>query len=276
MHDALLPPGQPTYRNAMTSGWRLLRQRFKPLSGAILIYFMLLLIGFITLGILNAISPANTDLWRFPMYLWTYVLNIGLYRLLATALADRTWSVGDLLWGAQRVEAWTLSMLPAALGAIFVAVTGFAATPGHPLPPSTFTRPDFWLEIFAWMLVGFFFQYAFMLFAVYGASLQAALRDASRIFGSRLVWLFFPFVLTLFILLASVIYAIPVGLIVGALSVLSKSLLSSLIARIVLVALVVFSMALLTIALVIWMSGSLLIATGALADHARPEGRLIP
>lgn len=275
MHDTPLVPGRPSYRNAISGGWRLLRQHCKPLAGTVIIFMILLMIGFVADGILSAISPGNADLWRFPMYLWTYVISIGFYHLLAKVIAGQDWAMGDLLWGIGRAEAWTLALLPAALATILVAFSGLSATPGHPLPPDTFTRPDVWIALLVSTLIGTFFGYVFMLYAAYGATPKSALKSALHIFSDRLVWLFFPYMVTLILVLALIIAAIPVGLILGLIGFLLKFMATPLVAKFVVGAVFLVIFVVLMIAILIWVYGSLIIASGALAAPDGQEGRLI-
>ena len=275
MHDAPLVPGQPSYRSAIIGGWQLLRQQFKSLAGALIIFMILLMIGFIADGILGAISPGNADLWRFPMYLWIYVISIGFYHLLAKVIAGQDWATGDLLWGIGRAEAWVLSLLPAALASILMAFSGLSVTPGHPLPPDIFTRPDFWIGMLVSTLIGTFFGYVFMLYAAYGATPKSALKSALHIFSNRLAWLFFPYVITLIMMLALVITAIPVGLFLGLIGFLLKLLAVPLVAKFVVGVAFLVIFVVLIMAMLIWVYGSLIIASGALAEPEGQEGRLI-
>lgn len=275
MPDAPLVPGQPSYRSAIIGGWQLLRQQFKSLAGAIIIFMILLMIGFIADGILGAISPGNTDLWRLPMYLWIYVISIGFYHLLAKVIAGQDWATGDLLWGVRRAEAWALSLLPAALATILMAFSGLSVTPGHPLPPDTLTRPDFWIGMLVSTLIGTFFGYVFMLYAAYGATPKSALKSALHIFSNRLAWLFFPYVITLIMMLALVIAAIPVGLFLGLIGFLLKFLATPALMKLVFGVLFLIISVALIMAMLMWVYGSLIIATGALAGPDGQEGRLI-
>ena len=275
MPDASLVPGQPSYRSAIIGGWQLLRQQFKSLAGALIIFMILLMVGFIAGDLLDAVSPGYADLWHLPMYLWVYVVSMGYYHLLAKVIAGQDWAMGDLLWGIGRAQAWALSLLPAALVSMLMAFSGLSVTPGHPLPPDTLTRPGFWIGMLVSTLIGIFFGYVFILYAAYGATPKSALKSALPIFGSRLIWLFFPFVITLIMVLALVVAAIPVGLFLGLIGVLLKLLAMPLVAKFVVG--VVFSVILvvLIMAMLIWVYGSLIIASGALAEPEEHEGRLI-
>jgi hypothetical protein len=267
MHEtAILRPSQPSYRSAIDGGWQLLKTQYKSLFVTIILFLILLGLGVVADNLLNILSPKYTDLWRVPMYLWFYLISIGFYRVLAKKLTGQSGVLGDLFWGLKQSEAWTLALIPAALATLVLLFSGLNVSNGQPIPPELFLQPRFWFGLLLSSLIGTFFGYVFMLYAAYGATSKTALSNSLRIFGSKWPWLLFPYVITLFGMLIVLFFGIIVGLVIGLLAFLTKLLHVMVIGKIIFSVLLVVFLLVVMIAFLIWMYGSMLTATGALAE----------
>ncbi|MHB8249289.1 MAG: hypothetical protein ACYDCX_10460 [Acidithiobacillus sp.] len=215
MQDAVAPTPAVSYRSAIRAGWQILRQHFPAILGPVILWGLAILAGFIVLGIATDLNPANTDLWRFPLYLWANVLMMGLFRLFGAVHAGQPWHWRQVFWALRRADAWTLAMIPAALSALLVALSGLPQPGTAPLTLAQLHWPDLIPILILSYLVTTLFQYAFVLYAHHEDSPKIAIRHALRIFGDQFVWLWFPLVLSLMVMLALLIAFIVIGFIFG-------------------------------------------------------------
>ncbi len=266
-HFTPMQPGTPSYRSAIVGGWQLLKNRFLTLSGALITFMIILGAGFVLEFMLNAAGPAYTNLWRFPFILGIILLDMGLFRLLAKALTNQPWSIGNLFWAFKKGEAWVLALLNAAIGSILEAYAGLPMVrPGQKLPADWFAHPQIWIILTILGFLGIFFGYVFILYAAYSVNAKKALSSSLHIFGKKWKWLLFPLLLTLILLIAFIGIGIAVGLLFAIFAFLMKYIGIMLIGKIALVIFGVIILIAFYIAIFIWVYGSLLIASGALVE----------
>lgn len=201
MQDVIAPHPAVTYRSAVRAGWQILRRHFPAILGPVLLWGLAILGGFLVLGIAMGRNPANADLWRFPLYLWVNVLMMGLLRLFGAIHANQPWRWQQIFWALPRADAWTLALIPAALSALLASLSAFPQPGGAPLTLGQIRWSDLIAILVLSYLVATLFQYAFARYAHYEDSPKIAIRQALRIFGDRFVWLCFPLVLGLAVML---------------------------------------------------------------------------
>ncbi|MDR7927721.1 hypothetical protein RIE95_12110 [Acidithiobacillus thiooxidans] len=266
-----------TYSGAIRGGWDLLKNQFKTLWPALLIFILLLGIGFAINSILNFSAPTYVQLWRFPLFLWITLLDMGLFYLLAKSLTAQPWHIGNLFWAFKRGEAWLLALIYATIGSVLEAYSGMPIVqPGQKLPADWFMHQQIWIMFIPLMLLGAFFGYVFMLYSAYGLNAKMSIASSLGIFGGKLKWLFFPFILGAILILVFIGVGIFFAIFFGILFFLVKYLGFMLVGKIVLALLGVVLLIALEVAILIWTFGSMLIATGALMDMGSRHNRLVP
>lgn len=267
----------PTYSSAIRGGWHLLKNHFKTLWPALLIFIFLLGIGIAIDSILNVSAPTYGQLWRFPLFLWITLLDIGLLYLLAKSLTNQSWHIGNLFWAFKRGGAWVLALIYAAIGSVLEAYSGMPIVqPGQKLPADWFMHQQIWIVFIPLLLLGVFFGYVFVLYAAYGLNAKMSITSSLGIFGKKWKWLFFPFVLTAILILVFIVVGIVFAIFFGILFFLVKYLGFMLVGKIVIALLAVILLIALYMAIFIWIFGSLLIATGTLVDTGLMRDKLVP
>ncbi len=267
----------PTYSSAIRGGWHLLKNQFKTLWPALLIFIFLIGIGFALDSILNFSGPTYVHLWQFPLLLWITLLDMGLFYLLAKSLTAQSWHIGNLFWAFKRSEAWVLALINAAIASLLATYSGMPIVqPGQKLPADWFMHQQIWIMFIPLMLLGAFFGYVFMLYSAYGLNAKMSITSSLGIFGGKLKWLFFPFILGAILILIFIGVGIVFAIFFGILFFLVKYLGFMLVGKIVLALLGVVLLIALEMAILIWTFGSMLIATGALMDMGSRHDRLVP
>ncbi|MGC8504731.1 MAG: hypothetical protein ACP5MM_08045 [Acidithiobacillus sp.] len=271
MQDAIAPHSAVTYRSAMRAGWQTLRQHFPGILGPVLVWGLAILGGFLVLGIATGLNPANAELWRFPLYLWANVLMMGLLRLFGAVHAGQPWRWQQIFWALPRADAWTLALIPAALSALLVALSGFPQPGAAPLTLEQIHWPDLIAILILSYLVTTLFQYAFARYAYYEDSPKTAIRHALRIFGDRFAWLWFPLVLALAITLLLLTILIFVSFIMGlAITLLHGSLEAGGAKAVFMMTLSLAVLATILPCIPI-LYGAIVVAAGALGPEGSPE-----
>jgi K+ transporter len=277
--DSFIPmqADDPTYSSAIRGGWHLLKNQFKTLWSALLIFILLLGIGFAINSILNFSAPTYVQLWRFPLFLWITLLDMGLFYLLAKSLTAQPWHIGNLFWAFKCGEAWVLALIYAAIGSVLEAYSGMPIVqPGQKLPADWFMHQQIWIMFIPLILLGVFFVYVFMLYSAYGLNAKMSITSSLGIVGKKWKWLFFPFILTAILILVFIGVGIVLGIFFAILFFLIKYLGFMLVGKIVLALLGVILLIAIYIAMGIWVNGSLLIATGTLMDTKSMHDKLVP
>ncbi|MCL5979594.1 MAG: hypothetical protein M1488_02695 [Gammaproteobacteria bacterium] len=276
MQDVIAPHPAVTYRSAVRAGWQILRQHFPAILGPVLLWGLAILGGFLVLGIAMGRNPANADLWRFPLYLWANVLMMGLFRIFGAVHAGQPWRWQQVFWALPRTDAWTLALIPAALSALLVALSGFPQPGAAPLTLGQIHWPDLIAILVLSYLVTTLFQYAFARYAHYEDSPKIAIRQALRIFGDRFVWLWFPLVLGLAVMLVLLTVLIITSLLFDLAMMALHGFLGADATKAVFmmtVSLVILATMLPCIPI---LYGAIVVAAGALGPEGRPEGRPEP
>ncbi|WP_215882551.1 hypothetical protein [Acidithiobacillus sulfurivorans] len=267
----------PTYSSAIRGGWHLLKNQFKTLWPALLIFIFLIGIGFAIDSIINLSGPTYVHLWQFPLFLWITLLDMGLFYLLAKSLTGQSWHIGDLLWAFKRGEAWVLALIYAVIGSVLGAYSGMPMVqPGQKLPADWFMHQQIWIMFIPLMLLGVFFGYVFMLYSAYGLNAKMSMTSSLGILGKKWKWLFFPFILAAILILVFIGVGIFFAIFFGILFFLVKYLGFMLVGKIVLALLGVVLLIALEMAILIWTFGSMLIATGTLMDTGSMHDKLVP
>ncbi len=270
MQDAIAPHPAVTYRSAIRAGWQILRQQFPTVLGPVLLWGLAVLAGFILLGIATGITPTHADLWRFPLYLWANVLMMGLFRLFGAVHAGQPWRWQQVFWALPRADAWTLALIPAALSALLVALSGLPQPGTAPLPLVQIHWPNLIAILVLSYLVTTIFQYAFARYAHYEDSPKIAIRHALRIFGDRFVWLWFPLVLGLMVMLVLSVILISISLVFGLVMMALHGLLGTAAAKAVFMLAVALAILLIMLPIIPILYGAIVVAAGALGPEESP------
>lgn len=259
-----------TMREAFSAGKALARSRFWQYAGIVFVLTGLALAG----GFLQdfAIGHRLSTVGGVFAVLWSAILgifNLGLYRSFWESMCGEPVRAQVLSWGFRKSSRWAFPVVWAILSVPPVLLS--ARSPQaftHPLSPGLVTVLV--LEGFAVIVVG----YAYALIARFDLDPADALRVAMRIFreGKR-HWLVLPLLAGL-VLGGATVLVMLVIMLIGALG-RTLALAKGLMVLIVIVSVVPIGLGSLC-ALLPWMGGARLAASGDLVDDGSPQGLRMP
>ncbi|WP_414039159.1 hypothetical protein ACJU26_07955 [Acidithiobacillus sp. M4-SHS-6] len=258
-----LPLHNPSYGSAIIGGFNLLKRKYYSLAGSLLVLMMLFGVGFVIDLLLNRSLPSYIDLWRFPLTLWITMLDMGLFYILAKAIANNPWKIGNLFWAFHHQEAWVFAIIYSVIASI-LSIGLPTVTPGQKLPSDWLMHAHVLITLFILFFLEIFAGYILMLYSAYGVEIKKAATLSLQIFGKKWKWLLFPVVLSIIIFIAFLGVSIILGMLAALLAFVFK--LSGLmpIGKIVLVIFFVAILVAIYITTFIWMYASMIIASGAL------------
>lgn len=258
-----MSPHNPTYASAIAGGFHLLKQKYYSLAGTLILLMILLGIGFAIDLLLNRILPAYIDLWRFPLNLWTTLLDMGLFYIIAKTITNNHWNTGNLFWAFRQQEAWLIAIVYSIIASILNMGLP-TVTPGQKLPNDWFMHPQVGMILFILFFLGILASYILMLYSAYGVEIKKAVTLSLQIYGKKWKWLLFPLVLSALLLIILLGISIILGLLAALLVFIFKYLGFILVGKIIIGVFFVVIFVAIMIAFIIWMYASMIIASSAL------------
>ena len=221
MPEPLYSAAHLSVAQVFSGAGKILRTHFWHLALNLLLLGLAALLGFALLGAVTEQVAALRLLWTILESLWTNVLLIGFFRAIALCSAGRPYAALAPFWSLSEREAWLLALPPAIINVLLLQSSGYLALQPHTDPAAALAilhRPIFWATIVISYFIGTFFQYAYALYAAYGASARDALHSATRLLGDRLGWLFFPLLVGLALAAIAFLLAIILTVVAGLIS----------------------------------------------------------